>query len=138
MKVETSRPAGATGVRGGAKAKGSGFADNLHVDAAPAPAGVAAPPSVTGIDALFALQEVPDAAGGRSKGLARADQLLDRLDDLRRGLLLGHVSRERLSDLARLAREGSEQVDDPRIRDLLGDIELRARVELEKLRSAEG
>jgi hypothetical protein len=138
MKVEASRPAGASGVRGGAKAKGSGFAENLHVEAEAAPAAVGSTPTVSGIEALFALQEVATQTDGRSKGLDHAGLLLDRLDELRRGLLLGHVSRDKLADLARLCRDGHAQVEDPRIRDLLGDIELRALIELEKLNSPAG
>jgi hypothetical protein len=64
--------------------------------------------------------------------------MLDRLDDLKRGLLLGSIGRDKLADLARLAREGSAQISDPQVRDVLQEIELRARVELAKLEPREG
>jgi hypothetical protein len=94
---------------------------------------VTATPVLSGIEALMALQEVPDAMAQRKRALARGDRMLDRLDDLRRGLLLGHISRDKLSDLARLAGESSSQVDDPALAEVLQEIELRAQVELAKL-----
>jgi Class II flagellar assembly regulator len=134
MKVEANRPVGTSGVRKDGKTKSTGgFADNLRTEDEAPVAGVTATPALTGIDALMALQEVPDAMAGRKRALARGDRLLDRLDDLRRGLLLGHISIDKLSDLARLAAESSAQVDDPDLRDVLQEIELRARVELAKL-----
>jgi len=88
--------------------------------------------ALSGLEALFALQEVPDATTGRKRALARGTKLLDRLDDLRVGLLLGHISRDKLSELAQLAREGSQGLDDPELREILEEIELRAAVELAK------
>jgi len=59
--------------------------------------------------------------------------MLDRLDDIRLGLLTGTVSKERLSELSRLARVRRAEVDDPRLVEVLDEIELRAEVELAKL-----
>ena len=134
MKVEANRPVGTQGVRKDGKGKSSsGFADNLQVGAESAAASVSAAPALTGVEALFALQEVPDATGDRKRAAARGDQMLDRLDDLRKGLLLGRISPDKLADLARLARESSANVSDPQLRDVLQEIELRAQVELAKL-----
>jgi hypothetical protein len=134
MKVEANRPVGTSGVRKDGKTKSAGgFADSLRTEEEAPAAGVMATPVLSGIEALMALQEVPDAMAGRKRALARGDRLLDRLDDLRRGLLLGHISAEKLADLARLAAESSDQVDDPTLRDVLQEIELRARVEMAKL-----
>ena len=136
MKIDANRPIGTGPARRDTKPSGSsGFADNLPVDGAAdqGAAAVAAAPATSGLEALFALQEVPDATAGRKRAFARGQKLLDRLDDLRLGLLLGHISRDKLGDLARLAREGSKDLDDPALREILGEIELRAEVELAKL-----
>jgi hypothetical protein len=134
MKIESNRPVGAAGLRKDAKrTSGAGFADNLRTEEAEAKAPVSGTTALSGIDALFALQEVPDSTAERSRGLMRADQMLDRLEDLKIGLLLGSVGRDKLADLARLAREGSDRVSDPKLREVLQDIELRAQVELAKL-----
>ncbi len=134
MKIESNRPVGAAGIRKDGKRSGSsGFADALNTEEATSSQAVSGPSVLTGIDALFALQEVPDPAGERSKQFARADEMLERLEDLKRGLLLGSISPSKLNDLARLAKEGSSQIADPKVREVLQDIELRARVELAKL-----
>jgi hypothetical protein len=136
MKVEANRSVGTQGVRKDGKSKSSsGFAENLRVDDDAAAAGVSATPALSGVEALFALQEVPDATAERKRAAARGDQLLDRLDDLKMGLLLGHISRDKLADLARLARQSSDNVSDPNLKEVLQEIELRARVELAKLQA---
>lgn len=85
------------------------------------------------VDALLALQEVPDATVGRSKGLDRANQMLDLLEDIRRGLLLGTIPLSRLENLASAARDQRGNTGDPALDAILADIELRATVELAKL-----
>jgi hypothetical protein len=135
MKVEGSRPAGATPIRKDSKGGGRGeFADSLRTgaSAAPAPVAAAAPPG--GIEGLFALQEVSDPTAD-SQAAARGGEILDRLDELRRGLLLGQISPDRLAQLARLSRDASRQASDPRLKEVLDEIELRAEVELAKLQS---
>lgn len=134
MKVEANRSVGTTGIRKDGKTKStSGFADNLRTEEEAPASAVSATPALSGIEVLMALQEVPDAMAKRKRALARGDKMLDRLDDLRRGLLLGHISHDKLSDLARMAGESAAEVDDPALRDVLQEIELRAQVELAKL-----
>jgi hypothetical protein len=139
MKVEANRAVGTQGIRKDGKGKGSSsFADSLSpVDSDTAPSGVSSAPALSGVEALFALQEVPDATDDRTRAAAKGDKLLDRLDDLRTGLLLGHISRDKLAELARLARDSSENVADPQLREVLQEIELRAQVELAKLQTSE-
>ncbi len=88
---------------------------------------------VASVDALLSLQEVPDGAGARSKGLARAHDMLNLLEDVRKGLLLGSIPRARLERLADLINRGKGEFADPALADILSDIELRAAVELAKL-----
>ncbi|MDD3445857.1 MAG: flagellar assembly protein FliX [Zavarzinia sp.] len=122
---------GAPGARRPARGGTGGFSLEGTDDAAPAkgPSGAG---SVGGVAALFALQEV-DADGERKRAAKRGNDLLDRLEELRMGLLLGHVPRERLQDLLAMVRSRQEQVTDPRLAGVLQDIELRAAVELAKL-----
>ncbi len=87
---------------------------------------------VGGIDALFAMQNVADALDDRGAA-ARGEEILDRLEDLRRGLLLGRIGRDKLGRLAALSSAGAQSATDPRLRDLLLEIDLRAQVELAKL-----
>lgn len=115
--------------------KATEFAHHLSSgddDQTPASAPVTGAASVGSVDSLLSLQEVGDAATGRSKGMQRASDLLDHLDEIRYGLLIGGLSRASLQDLARSVREQRAMIGDPRLAEVLDEIELRAAVELAK------
>jgi hypothetical protein len=134
MRIEGTPPVRQTAVRrDGDKAEASAdkFASALDDSDRPAPA--AQSQSVSALEGLLSIQEIPDALIGRRRAIRRGDVLLDRLEDLRLGLLAGVVPRERLEELVRLARTAREAVDDPRLAAILDEIDLRAAVELAKL-----
>ena len=112
-----------------------GFADELaelgQADTPAKPAAVTAAPVV---DALWALQAVDDPTTGRSKAVARGEDLLDGLDDLRHAIMLGQISPERLERIAAGVQSQRTAVDDPRLARILDEIDLRAQVELAKYR----
>ena len=113
-------------------AKPGGFAQALGAEpAAPAALGNTAP--LGALDALVALQEVDDPTTGRRKAQQRGEDLLDRLDKLRMGLLMGRVSIGELERLSEMVNRESAATSDPRLREILSEIELRAAVELAKL-----
>lgn len=115
------------------------FSRNLDgTDAAESSQTVGGTAPLATVDALLSLQEVPDAAEGRSKGLARANEMLDLLEDVRKGILLGAISGPKLRVLADLARNqrlnNNESLEsDPDLKEILSEIELRSEVELAKL-----
>ena len=150
MKVEgPSKSSATTGAKKAGKAKragGSSFASSLDssgsTDAveqtAPAAGGM-----VGAVDALIALQEVesPDAADADSGASGDREQrarkwgadMLDGLEEIRVGLLLGRIPRHRLTEIADAASRGKTQSNDPRLAAILEEIEVRALVELAKL-----
>ncbi len=136
------KPGAATGTkkaRRKAGADGSAFARALEGAGTPPKEAqsVATAGPVAAIDALLALQGVTDEEGAaRKEALARGHQLLDLLEEVRRGILLGVLSEATLRRLAALARERKEQFTDPRLEEILAEIELRAEVELAKLERA--
>ncbi len=137
MRIESNRPIRPTGRRDEKKGgvSSESFAESLSSEPASQPATSA--PSVGGLGGLLALQEVSDSTQeGKRRGAARGEALLDGLDELRIGLLTGHVSRDKLADMARLVRQARPSVDDPRLTELLDEIELRTAVELAKLTPA--
>lgn len=90
------------------------------------------------VDALLALQAAPEDSGdARSQGYARGHDLLDLLEDVRRGIVLGALPKDKLRRLADLARRQREGFADPQLDGLLNEIELRAEVELAKLEASE-
>ncbi len=115
------------------------FAESLRgaVGAGEVDAAHAAEPAVKvgTVDSVFAVQEVPDAADGRSRGLLRqhGEDLLARLDELRLAILSGAVPKDRLAQLAQRMRQKRQQCDDPRLNEIIDEIELRAEVEVAKL-----
>ena len=85
------------------------------------------------MDAILALQGEGDPAERRRRAARRGHDLLDGLDRLKAALLSGRVSAEELKGLAARLAERREASGDPRLDDILGQIELRAQVELAKL-----
>ena len=118
------------------RVEGAGFADLLGgpegVGEAHAVEGAM---SLSGVEAILAAQSV-DPEGGRAarQRLARrGEDVLDRLEGVRVGLLSGRVRKQDLAELARMVRSSREAGIDPRLGALLDEIELRAEVELAKL-----
>lgn len=97
-------------------------------------AAVSGSPQIASVGALIALQESGDAPGGGQKEeLDRAEDLLDRLDRIRVGILTGTISRADLTALvSRLEARRREGIE-PRLASLIDEIETRAKVELAKL-----
>lgn len=146
MKIDGPGSAGKIGAAkktsksGGAK--GTGFSDALH-GASEEPAeetgGVAGGAALGSIDALLALQGVdavdsvdPDEKRRNSAAVDRGEDLLDRLEDIRIGLLTGRIPQERLQQLKEAVRRSGESAADPTLRLLINEIEIRVEVELAK------
>ncbi len=128
MRVDGNRPIRPAATRRDDKSGVGGagsFAEALGVEPAAA--------ATSGVGALFALQEVPDAMARRRKAMARAGKMLDRLDSLQLGLLEGAIDPASLAELASAARSAREETGDPALQGVLDEIELRAAVELAKL-----
>jgi hypothetical protein len=115
---------------------GTAFASELRKTAEADTGNVTESSAVSGIDAILATQEVGDEAGdqqGRRLARQYADNILDRLEDLRRDVLLGAVAKDKLAGLAQTMRAQRKQTDDPRLNEIIDEIELRAEVEIAKL-----
>ncbi len=111
-----------------------GFAKHISGGSDPSTTAVSGAVGLGSVEALLSIQETPDPQQRtKSSGYRRAEDLLDRLDDIRIGLLLGRFSRGRLESLVtRLAEQRGGNLD-PTLAGLLDEIELRAKVELAKL-----
>lgn len=116
---------------------GAGFADALKTASGSAETEAAqATSSVGHVDAILAVQQTADATDHKSRGLMMdyGNEMLDRLEQLRISILNGAVSKDRLQEMARRLRERTSNSDDPRLNELIDDIELRVEVEIAKLR----
>ncbi len=137
------RKAGATGTGGSLFAShlaGGNAADSSAdglADESAAPGSSAA----VGVSPLGALLGTLQIDAGRDPAAQRAtvryaSDLLDRLELVRRDVLDGRIPAERLTELARALREDRQRSQDPVLDDIVEEVELRAEVELAKLRRA--
>lgn len=134
MKIDPTKVAGVSQAKRtnkSARTGGASFAEMLGESGGADQ--VAAPTATTGVESVLAVQSVGDREGNARKARERAELMLERLEDIRDGLLMGSIPTDRLHDLAGAAREKREELDDQRLIEILDDIELRARVELAKL-----
>lgn len=140
MKIDPTKIRPTTTRRiGGSHPPGSAdFAAALHDEAASAGAhGIGGGVGLGGVSTVLALQGTPDSTERRArrKAVERGGTMLDMLEEVRLGLLLGTIPQSRLEQLAQLVRVQREQVNDPKLTAILDEIELRAAVELAKLTS---
>jgi hypothetical protein len=129
-----------TGARRGEKAGSARPGEfQRYLDKTPGPASVSSNTAISSVDALLAAQSV-DAADdqGRKHGRKRGEDILDRLDELRHGLLTGTLTMSQVQSLAGLVRAQRTTVADPHLRQILDEIELRAEVELAKFAAGSG
>lgn len=128
QRVETER--GRTKAGGGA-GFGALLTSEAAADAGPAAGAVPVAPTAV-LGAMLAAQGVDDPLGERQRAAREGHDMLDMLEAIRRGLVMGTIPRERLSHLLAYAR-GRRGSGDAALDDILAQIELRAMVELAKL-----
>ncbi|WP_420348823.1 flagellar assembly protein FliX [Pelagibius sp.] len=87
---------------------------------------------VQAVSALLAIQEVSDASAGPSRGRRRAEDILDELEDLRLALMFGEVPIAQLEQLGALLAQREGSIEDPKLAEIVNEIEIRAAVELAK------
>ena len=140
MKVgsaSSTKSVGSARKTGGVSSSGAtGFSALLEEVGEPSAPSVSAAASVGGIEALLAAQAVGDALqdeGRKRHAVARGNDILDKLEDLRADLLTGGVSKRKLIALAQELRERRDAGLDDELNAILDEIELRAEVELAKL-----
>lgn len=94
--------------------------------------------SIAAVDALLAVQEVedPTARAAKKKMRARGEQILEELDNIRVSLLTGEVTVGDVIDVADMVASHREKIMDPQLTAILDEIDLRAQVEIAKIRMA--
>ena len=87
-------------------ASATSFASELKSNA---PASTVSPAGQAGvIEGILALQEVDEDGRGRNPHVARGEEMLDRLDEIRAGLLTGKINSRSLEQLLAQVRSRSE------------------------------
>lgn len=90
--------------------------------------------AVSGIGSVLAAQELSKDQdnGSNNRAIRFATDILDRLDEVQRDILLGNLSKDLLIKLAQQLRSRKKNISDPVLLQIIKDIELRAVVELAK------
>ncbi len=133
MKIDPKAPVRSSAARRTEKsggAKGGDFA--RHLEGPSNAAGVNSAVPLSGLEALVALQGIEEDSP-QSKGRRRAEEILDRLDEIWQGLLAGDIPAAGLDKLVTVICTQKAGVSDPRLAEILDEIDLRAQVELAKL-----
>ena len=134
MKVDQTRRISLAGVKrsSGNRGAASSDFDSLLISEQKIDS-VAATNRISSVDSVVALQEItgdnPDERGAKS----RANLILDKLEDIRMGLLMGQIPKSNLEELSKILILARENSIDSNLLEIIEDIELRAKIELAKL-----
>ena len=140
MKIDgpgKSQQASQTQRKGKTSGTGGAFGEYLTEGAEQAEA-PSATHSIAHIDTLLAVQETenPTERAARKRMQARADTLLDELERMRMALLTGTLTVGHVIDIADVVAQHREKIMDPRLTAVLDEIDMRAQIELAKMRQA--
>ena len=134
IKVNDINKAGDLGASSKAKKASGGDSFSLYLKETMKPSSSPVGGSAVS-DAIFAAQMVngEEEREKRRQMLRRGDTLLEKLEEIRDGLLLGYISKDKLIEISRYVRETKINTADEKLAELIGEIELRVEVELAKL-----
>ena len=134
MKVDQTRRNSLPGVKpssGSRGVKSSNFDSLLISEQKIDP--VASTNRISAVDAVVGMQEITDDNKDERGAKNRANLILDKLEDIRMGLLLGEIPKSNLEELSKVLQVARENSVDSKLLEIIDDIELRAKIELAKL-----
>jgi hypothetical protein len=135
-KVGSEKSVSKSGSQKAPCAEGSGFMDALKQAAQPQETREIAETSMAQpVESILSVQVIQDTGDQESRKQSKQYglELLDRLDEIRDGLLVGAISKDKLMELAQSMRQQRRKSDDPQLNQIIDEIELRAEVEIAKL-----
>ena len=134
IRIDQRAPVGGASPASGARRAGGSAFSLPDKEAASAARGGGAVSAAGPLDTLLAVQAYEEPGERKKRQAKRGQDLLDGLDRLKAALLSGRVQISELERLKTTLALRRESTDDPRLDDVLAHIELRAAVELAKLR----
>jgi hypothetical protein len=142
MKIEgpnkTNKTNGAAKSGGVSSTDAAAFRGLMAMDDTADAAPAAATRQIAALDVLLAVQgaEDPGAKAARKRMTARANDILETLEGLRVGLLTGTLTVGHMIDVADVVATHRDRIHDPALTAVMDEIDLRAQVEIAKLRVA--
>ncbi len=94
--------------------------------------------SIARVDSLLSVQaaEDPTARAARKRARERSNGVLQELDKIRLAMLGGTLTVGHMIDIADVVASHRERISDPALTSIMDEIDLRAQVELAKMRVA--
>jgi hypothetical protein len=122
----------------GKAADGGGDFGSMMASETPSAAPTQGPQSIAHVDALLAVQGAEDPTAGASKKRMRkrSNDLLDGLERIRMAMLGGTMTVGDMINIADVVASHREKIQDPSLTGIMDEIDLRAQVELAKMRKA--
>ena len=142
MKVDgSSGPKGTSSTRkagGKSSASDSQFDSLMGAEETSGAAPTSAAQSIARVDVLLAVQGVEDPREGASKKrmYMRSENILKELDKIRVSMLTGTLTVAQMIHIADTVAAHREKISDPKLAGILDEIDLRAQVELARMRLA--
>lgn len=82
---------------------------------------------------VFAVQDIASSTDAPKKqAVKRANDILEDLEEIRMGILSGTLSTKTLTNLSERLKQQQEGLNDPDLKEIVAEIELRALIELAK------
>lgn len=134
-----SKPGASAKKKGVSSSSDGGFFGLLstsETESSTAPSPAADVQTLSSMDALLSLQEIPDNETTKQRAMEEGRGALETLEKLRLSLLSGTVSGNMLSKLGDISNLKKQAINDANLTSIINDIELRAAVELAKLERA--
>lgn len=119
-------------------ASGAEFSGLLGTDETSETSHAAASNVIARVDVLLAAQGSEDPAERASRGRMqrRGSEILHQLDKIRLGMLTGNLTVGNLIDIADVVAAHRERINDPQLAGIIDEIDLRAQIEIAKMKMA--
>jgi hypothetical protein len=138
MKVQgpgkTNAPS-KTSKKSGVSSSDESFGDFMAQET-PSTASTAMTRTIASVDALLSVQSVedPTARAAKKRMRQRGNDILAELDNIRLAMLTGNLTVGHMIDVADVVASHREKISDPVLTSIMDEIDLRAQVELAKMR----
>ena len=141
MKVEGPKKSQSTSQSRKSSASGADSVDfSQYIKSGQEASSVSTARAITNVDSLLAVQaaEDPTERAARRRMQDRSDKIIDGLEKIRLAMLNGTLTVGHMIDIADIVASHREKIQDRKLTDIMDEIDLRAQVELAKMRVAMG
>lgn len=114
------------------KSSSTGEVFTLDLPSSSGPAQTEAATETFALDSLMILQEVNLDDLNKKTAYKQGEKILDILDSIRKDLIMGGLTLDKLHHLAQIIQKKKQTTIDPKLKAIIDEIELRAKVEIAK------